>query len=259
MSKVYNTRKLQIFVLCQFMAKEYNFYYCGTGFISDDDGSYLPFKEAVKLFNEEESSKKDIEKVKLTYSKKDKKIICLDKGSLFYFGDDMYLSNLKRSAAMSVLRLNFEERQEFIDSHQYDPSNSNHMVLWNRDSTRERALFRYYPHYTVDNLYECFVVKNTITVLNKLCRYTGSQSFTLGHHKPVTKGGEHHCANWFIQTRLDNQRQGDSLLSTPKMSYEEQEKYIKNNMPDVLDNNYTDLAISLLLKFETVYRATYNG
>lgn len=79
MSKVYNTRKLQIFVLCQFMAKEYNFYYCGTGFISDDDdGSYLPFKEAVKLFNEEKSSKKDIEKVKLTYSKKDKKIICLD-------------------------------------------------------------------------------------------------------------------------------------------------------------------------------------
>ncbi|WBY53379.1 hypothetical protein [Escherichia phage REP7] len=78
MSKVYNTRKLQIFVLCKFMAKEYNYYYCGTGFISDNDGSYLPFKEAVKLFNGEESSKKDIEKVKLTYSKKDKKIICLD-------------------------------------------------------------------------------------------------------------------------------------------------------------------------------------
>lgn len=32
----------------------------------------------MKLFNEEQSSKKDIEKVKLTYSKKDKKIICLD-------------------------------------------------------------------------------------------------------------------------------------------------------------------------------------
>lgn len=78
MKKIYNTRKLQIFVLCQFMAKEYNCYYCGTGFISDNDGSYLPFKEAVKLFNEEKSSKKDIEKVKLTYSKKDKKIICLD-------------------------------------------------------------------------------------------------------------------------------------------------------------------------------------
>lgn len=78
MSKVYNTRKLQIFVLCQFMAKEHNYYYCGTGFISDNDCSYLPFKEAVKLFNEEKSSKKDIEKVKLTYSKKDKKIICLD-------------------------------------------------------------------------------------------------------------------------------------------------------------------------------------
>ncbi|QGF20765.1 hypothetical protein [Salmonella phage D1-2] len=28
----------------------------------------------------------------------------------------MYLSNLKRSAAMSVLRLSFEERQEFIDT-----------------------------------------------------------------------------------------------------------------------------------------------
>lgn len=78
MSKVYNTRKLQIFVLSQFMAIEHNYYYCGTGFISDNDGSYLPFKEAVKLFNEEKSSKKDIEKVKLTYSKKDKKIICLD-------------------------------------------------------------------------------------------------------------------------------------------------------------------------------------
>ena len=109
------------------------------------------------------------------------------------------------------------------------------------------------------DVYKRQVVKNTITVLNKLCRYTGSQSFTLGHHKPVTKGGEHHCANWFIQTKLDNQNQGDSLLSIPKMTYEEQEKYIKNNMPDVLDNNYTDLAISLLLKFETVYRATYNG
>lgn len=133
----------------------------------------------------------------------------------------MYLSNLKRSAAMSVLRLSFEERQEFIDSHQYDPSNSNHMILWNREITRERALFRYYPHYTIDNLYELFVVKNTITVLNKLCRYTGSQSFTLGHHKPVTKGGEHHCANWFIQTKLDNQNQGDSLLSIHKMTYEE--------------------------------------
>ncbi|WWQ71206.1 hypothetical protein WUMEUNZI_CDS0119 [Salmonella phage SeKF_63] len=78
MSKVYNTRKLQIFLLCQFMAREHNSYYCGTGFISDNDSSYLPFKEAVKLFNEEKSSEKGIEKVKLTYSKKDKKIICLD-------------------------------------------------------------------------------------------------------------------------------------------------------------------------------------
>lgn len=138
----------------------------------------------------------------------------------------MYLSNLKRSVAMSVLRLSFDERQEFIDSHKYDPSNSNHMVLWNRDNFRERALVRYYPHYTIDNLYEWCVVKNTIATLNNLCRYTGKQTFTLGHHKPVTKGGEHHCANWFIQTKADNQKQGDSLLSTPKMTYEEQEIYI---------------------------------
>lgn len=171
----------------------------------------------------------------------------------------MYLANLKHSAAMSVLRLDFDERQEFIDSHKYDPSNSNHMVLWNRGSFRDKSLFRYYPHYTIDNLYEYCVVKNTIAVLNKLCRYSGKQAFTLGHHKPVTKGGEHHCSNWFIQTQLDNQKQGETILDTPKMTYEEQKTYLKNNMPPMLDKEYAVLAISLLLKFEIVYRATYHG
>lgn len=171
----------------------------------------------------------------------------------------MYYANLKRAAAMSVLRLDFDERQEFIESHQYDPSNSNHMVLWNRGKYRDSSLFAYYPHYTIDNLYEYCVVKNTITTLNKLCRYSGKQSFTLGHHKPVTKGGEHHCSNWFIQTQLDNQKQGEKLPEAPKMAYAEQKEYIKNNMPPMLDKEYAVLAISLLLKFETVYEATYNG
>ena len=171
----------------------------------------------------------------------------------------MYLANLKRSAAMSVLRLDFDERQEFIDSHKYDPSNSNHMVLWNRGSFRDKSLFRYYPHYTIDNLYEYCVVKNTIAVLNKLCRYSGKQAFTLGHHKPVTKGGEHHCSNWFIQTQEDNQKQGEKLPETPKMTWEEQKAYLKNNMPSMLDRSYAVLAISLLLKFREVYEATYQG
>lgn len=75
----------------------------------------------------------------------------------------------------------------------------------------------------------------------------------------VTKGGEHHCANWFIQTQIDNQKQGEKVLDTQKMTHEEQEKYIKNNMPPMLDSEYAVLAISLLLKFETVYEATYRG
>ena len=171
----------------------------------------------------------------------------------------MYHSNLKRAAAMSVLRLDFDERQEFIESHKYDPSNSNHMVLWNRGKFRDSALFQYYPHYTIDNLYEYCVVKNTIAVLNKLCRYSGKQAFTLGHHKPVTKGGEHHCSNWFIQTQEDNQKQGEKLPETPKMTWEEQKAYLKNNMPSMLDRSYAVLAISLLLKFREVYEATYHG
>ena len=57
----------------------------------------------------------------------------------------MYYSNLKRAAAMAVLRLDFDERQEFIESHKYDPSNSNHMVLWNRGKFRDSTLFQYYP------------------------------------------------------------------------------------------------------------------
>lgn len=171
----------------------------------------------------------------------------------------MYYSNLKRAAAMSVLRLDFDERQEFIESHKYDPSNSNHMVLWNRGKFRDSTLFQYYPHYTIDNLYEYCVVKNTIATLNKLCRYSGKKAFTLGHHKTVTKGGEHHCSNWFIQTQEDNQKQGEKLPETPKMTWEEQKAYLRNNMPPMLDNDYSILAISLLLKLETVYEATYHG
>lgn len=171
----------------------------------------------------------------------------------------MYHSNLKRAAAMSVLRLDFDERQEFIESHKYDPSNSNHMVLWNRGKFRDSALFQYYPHYTIDNLYEYCVVKNTIATLNKLCRYSGKKAFTLGHHNPVTKGGEHHCSNWFIQTQEDNQKQGEKLPETPKMTWEEQKAYLRNNMPPMLDKDYSILAISLLLKLETVYEATYHG
>lgn len=171
----------------------------------------------------------------------------------------MYHSNLKRAAAMSVLRLDFDERQEFIESHKYDPSNSNHMVLWNRGKFRDSTLFQYYPHYTIDNLYEYCVVKNTIATLNKLCRYSGKKAFTLGHHKPVTKGGEHHCSNWFIQTQEDNQKQGEKLPETPKMTWEEQKAYLRNNMPPMLDNDYSILAISILLKLETVYEATYYG
>lgn len=77
MEKVYNTRKIQILALCQFMLDKHNSHYCGTGFFSFDR-KYTPFKEAVKMYNEHDESDKELKQLKLTYDKKHKKIVCLN-------------------------------------------------------------------------------------------------------------------------------------------------------------------------------------
>lgn len=77
MEKIYNTRKIQIAILCQFMADRHDAHYCGTGFLAFG-GEYIPFKKAVKMYNESSDERKELEQLKLTYDKKSKKIICLN-------------------------------------------------------------------------------------------------------------------------------------------------------------------------------------
>ena len=77
MEKIYNTRKIQIAILCQFMAEKHNAHYCGTGFLAFG-GEYIPFKKAVKIYNETLDGIKEVEQLKLTYDKKAKKIVCLN-------------------------------------------------------------------------------------------------------------------------------------------------------------------------------------
>ena len=77
MEKIYNTRKIQILALCQFMLDKHNSHYCGTGFLSFNR-KYTPFKEAVKMYNECDESDKELKQLKLTYDKKRKKIVCLN-------------------------------------------------------------------------------------------------------------------------------------------------------------------------------------
>lgn len=75
MSKIYNTRKLQILMLCQFMYDKHNAHYCGTGFQSFS-GEYTPFKKAVEMYNSHSESDKELHQLKLAYDKKHKKIVC---------------------------------------------------------------------------------------------------------------------------------------------------------------------------------------
>lgn len=77
--KIYNTRRLQIMVLCGYMNDEQDSLYCGSGF-TNSDGKYIPFKKAVEMYNNESKdirSRYAFDKLKLSYDKRKKKIICL--------------------------------------------------------------------------------------------------------------------------------------------------------------------------------------
>ena len=147
-----------------------------------------------------------------------------------------YEHNLKVSVLVAVNGMSFEDRDEFVRSHKYDKFNSNHFVLNTEGLKREQSLNRYYPHYTVDNLYEYCIFRNLIALLNqygKLLKPSGDptrRAFTLGHWKPLVKGGEHHPINWIIQTQEDNQRAGEKVPDGAKWSLQEQVTYIMSKI-----------------------------
>ncbi|AWD91406.1 hypothetical protein Meda_009 [Salmonella phage Meda] len=101
MKKIYNTRKIQIAVLCQFMVEQHNAHYCGTGFLTFG-GEHIPFKKAVKMYNESLDGSKELEQLKLTYNKKDKKIVCLNHSIK---PTNYIISNIGEEGFLKVLKI----------------------------------------------------------------------------------------------------------------------------------------------------------
>lgn len=148
-----------------------------------------------------------------------------------------YEYNLRIAVLTAVNLLSFEDRDDFVRSHRYDKENSNTFVLNTEGLKRTAALGRYYPHYTVDNLYEYCIFRNLITLLNqyaKLFKADGvtpsKRAFTLGHWKPLVKGGAHHRSNWFIQTFEENMKAGETVPVGEKWSLKEQVDYIMSKI-----------------------------
>lgn len=173
-----------------------------------------------------------------------------------------YDIHMQRATMLCVTRLSFEDRDAFIRSHSYDPSNSNHMVLNCEGLNREKTVARYYPHYTLDNLYEYCVFRNIIHLLNCYGRLRGKRAFTLGHYRPLNKGGEHHASNWIIQTASDNQRQADSEFENPKKwTLTEQKNYIMSKIDYHLgvDESFEAELSKYIMKLGKVYQETYRN
>lgn len=139
---------------------------------------------------------------------------------------------IARSAVLSVVRsLSFEDRDDFVRSHTYNSAFSRGITLDTDGLNRDRATSAYYPHYSVENLYEYCIFRNLITLLNQYGRLSGKRRFTLGHWKPMYRGGVHTAENWVIQTYEDNQKQGDDLPPQEvKWSLQEQVKYITSKI-----------------------------
>lgn len=147
-----------------------------------------------------------------------------------------YEKNLRVAVLTAINSMSFEDRDHFVRSHKYNPENSNHFVINTDNLKREAAMGRYYVHYTLDNLYEYCVFRNLITLLDqyaRLLKTDGSptkRAFTLGHWKPLVHGGEHHASNWIIQTKMDNERSGETIHPTDKWSLEYQIHYIMSKI-----------------------------
>lgn len=174
-----------------------------------------------------------------------------------------YEHNVKVSVLAILNGMDFEDRDSFVRSHRYDAKNSNHFVLNTEGLKREKAINRYYPHYTVDNYYEYCVFRNLITLLNqygRMLKPDGSptrRAFTLGHWKPLVKGGEHHAANWVIQTQEDNNKAGEKLPEQDyKWSLKEQIDYIMSK----INFNFVDESkLQEMQKYIMMLGKVYNG
>lgn len=169
---------------------------------------------------------------------------------MFY---DVY-SLFVATAGQSAVNPEFEEREEWIDQHEYDPTNVNWCNLNTYTLKRCDGVIAYYPTYTLDNLYEYFVFRNLIVNLNKAGRLRKNKEFTLGHYIPFKRGGEHFPSNWIIQTRAENNRAGDYVPNNKKKwTWEKQLRYIEAHLPPNLEEPYASRAKHLMSIVKTFY------
>lgn len=163
-------------------------------------------------------------------------------------------SSLVETVQSTVIYPEFEEREEWIDSHQYDPTNVNWANLDVSRLKRDNAILKYYPIYTIDNVYEYYVFRSCIVHLNKLGGLTGNDEFTLGHYIPFKKGGVHFPSNWIIQTQRDNSHAGDNVPEKKeKWAWEEQEEYILKHLPEDLNGEYAAITMRRMLQVMKFY------
>lgn len=162
-------------------------------------------------------------------------------------------SPLVESSSQAVIYPEWDEREEWIDQHNYDPTNVNWCNLDVHNFKRDTGILKYYAFYTVDNIYEYFVFRSLIIHLNKLGGLEGKGSFTLGHYIPFKRGGVHFPSNWIIQTQRENSHAGDKIPEKrQKWSWQEQEDYIFKNLPKELNAGYAATTLkrmSQVMKF----------
>lgn len=163
-------------------------------------------------------------------------------------------SPLIESASQAVIYPEWDEREEWIAQHEYNPDNVNWCSLDVHNFKRDTGILKYYAFYTVDNIYEYFVFRSLIIHLNKVGRLEGNNTFTLGHYIPFKKGGVHFPSNWIIQTQRDNTRAGDKIPENPqKWTWDEQYKYIIDHLPEELDDEFIAITAKRLWQVMKFY------
>ena len=163
-------------------------------------------------------------------------------------------SPLVESSSQAVIYPEWDEREEWIENHNYDPTNVNWCSLDVHNFKRDTGILKYYAFYTVDNIYEYFVFRSLIIHLNKLGGLEGKGSFTLGHYIPFKKGGVHFPSNWIIQTQRENSHAGDKLPEKKeKWTWVEQEDYILRHLPNELNQEYAGIVCKRMLQVMKFY------
>lgn len=169
---------------------------------------------------------------------------------MFFDANSLFVS----TAGQSAVNAEFEEREEWIDNHNYDPSNLNWCSLDVGNLSRDNALRAYYSVYTVDNLYQYYVFRSLIVNLNLAGRLKNNKAFTLGHYIPFRKGGVHFPCNWIIQTRKENNLAGDTMPRfKDKWTWEKQMGYINAHLPPNLKEPYASRAKEMMRIVKSFY------